>query len=1337
MAEPLKSRVQPTAPTEETGTGSGGWELVSQEPMGAPAPATGGWELVSQEPFVPGGGDFRPPEGPRPSPPISMGEPLGPPEPQQNMRGIVDRAVTGAKGTWGDTYTPMDMFRHGGIPGAVLEPTMRGIPAATSAIAGGVAGVAEHLGMSQANADRLQRDLDVLGNKVLPAVAPSGVSTRAPKAQEWQVVKQEPAPANIKVPTAEEYLKPIKLDLTHLTEYTDPATGERYISFAAKDETGQPRAKMDVMVTGDTLHLNDIRAIGPDGAELPPEAAKNIIGPKQMRGLLKQFREDFPEVKNILADRISGARTGGEYDVMKGKEINVSLPEWQLVSQEPMPRSGGAAATPPTFTQQQLQNLIQMAEQQAATMEKNAADPHHPAATRAHYAAQAQSLRAAIPQYQAQLNNLGHGGAGQPPLPPPGTPPTAGAPPPNLGPGITPTTTAEEAVLSRIGREPKAARYGTSDAYRDFVDNLHPFKKVMEGTAPVDTALNPYEQFRLTRGVGGKAEHMLKHGTFDFNTLEDVGPSFADIVKPVEGELQSFKAYLLAKSAVERHAQGIDTGVNHAAAQQVVRDGAMRFENTRKRLKTYQDQIVDYLVDAGMVDKNMADTFRTANQDYVPWYRVQDEAKSAPSAGGGFRTKKPIHKMEGSERQVYDPLESIIRNTQMFVTLAERNRANSTFVDWATTHKPGLVKRVQEARPIEVHGGEVEKFLSQMGVPPEMVGNLNNDSFSIFRNLHHKLDSDEIAIWRNGKRQVYRTEPELAKIIHGMDQPEIGLMTRLLAKPAQWLRAGVVLTPDYMARNFFRDQMNAAIQSKNGYVPVYDFMKGLGSYWRGGQDYRNWLKSGGAQSALVSLDRDYKGADFVWKYGDPRDHTLRAQTSNVVKKPLDALRALSESVDAATRIGEFARSTQGRTDAPSMMRGAMASRDVTQDFQRIGARQRGWNMVTAFHNAQIQGTDREFTNLLSKNAKRALPIIAGAVTVPSILLWYANHGDPRYETAPWWEKDLFWFYLPDDPKAPPFKFPKPFLVGMLFGSLPERILSSYFDGKPDAFNKFGKSIWGTMMPNMIPTALLPMIEQTFNKSIFLDRPLVPKSMTEGGGRVPPAQQYTNQTPEVMKLAGGAVSKIPGMEMSSMASPIVLQNYVRAYGGTMGNYGMQAADKALALVGGPTKPPGPTKSWAALPFIRAFTKEYPSANAQPISDFYENWDELQRRKNTMQTLSKVTGDNKKDIMYEQDAVKRLQAMERGMGAVRKEIKAIESDPVMHPDMKRDKIRDLWLEMVHMAKEGNRVMREMGEFGSSKPLETPSLQPGARHKTMGTWKALPPGSIIAKPKYGGPI
>lgn len=66
------------------------------------------------------------------------------------------------------------------------------------------------------------------------------------------------------------------------------------------------------------------------------------------------------------------------------------------------------------------------------------------------------------------------------------------------------------------------------------------------------------------------------------------------------------------------------------------------------------------------------------------------------------------------------------------------------------------------------------------------------------------------------------------------------------------------------------------------------------------------------------------------------------------------------------------------------------------------------------------------------------------ITLPSVLLWELNKDDPRYQELPQWQKDIFWIIPTKDTLI---KIPKPFELGILFGTVPERMLQWDYDKK--------------------------------------------------------------------------------------------------------------------------------------------------------------------------------------------------------------------------------------------------------------------------------------------------
>jgi hypothetical protein len=99
--------------------------------------------------------------------------------------------------------------------------------------------------------------------------------------------------------------------------------GEKY--FKAIDAEGNIAAEILIKISGETARIEDI--LNPNAFR---ENGVGTIGNSQLRGLLNQFRETHPDIKTITGKRVSGARMGGEYDLIgEPTEVSVHLRERQ------------------------------------------------------------------------------------------------------------------------------------------------------------------------------------------------------------------------------------------------------------------------------------------------------------------------------------------------------------------------------------------------------------------------------------------------------------------------------------------------------------------------------------------------------------------------------------------------------------------------------------------------------------------------------------------------------------------------------------------------------------------------------------------------------------------------------------------------------------------------------------------------------------------------------------------------------------------------------------------------------------------------------------------------
>lgn len=874
----------------------------------------------------------------------------------------------------------------------------------------------------------------------------------------------------------------------------------------------------------------------------------------------------------------------------------------------------------------------------------------------------------------------------------------------------------EDAVLSRMG-EPENNRSWIPSFNRLYTmvkDDLNPIREVRnilnEGNPALAAERDPYILARLTRGSYGKAEHMLEHATFDPISGTNVGKGLRQILDPVKDDLEGFRAYMLARRAVELDAQGIQTGIPIPEAHNVLHQGHNQYAPIFSEFRLYQKHLLDYLVKSGVVSREARDAMETAHKDYVPFYRLmEDSGQDTGHPGTSMRVRNPIQGIRGSERQILDPIESTIKNTYLYVSLADKNLALQALEDLAHSSPRGteyLEPVSKTVRPITVTPEETARAVNKM---PGAALTGTPDEFTIFRPNAFRPAPDEIAIFRDGQRHVYRTDPYLAAAVNGLDREAIGTLTKLIAAPARWLRAGATLSPEFIARNPIRDQFSAFVFSAlgRGYVPFYDFIKGLGSVLRKDEGYQSWLKSGGANSAMVSIDRNYV-ENLVQRMKDP---TFLGTVKNVAGSPMELLRATSELAENATRVGEHKR-LMARGETPQAA--GFASREITLDFQRIGSKMRAMNAIVAFFNAQAEGVDRAFRSLGTQPGRFLMTVGAG-ITLPSWYLWQANKDDPRMKEIPRWEKDLFWI-IPTDKwepvsekdakRAPPgytrqrqdgsweinngniWRVPKPFELGVIFGSVPERILDAYYQKDPNAFKGIGGTLKQAFIPNYYPQIALPAIEQFANRSLFTDRPLIPKYLQD----MMPQYQANPYTTDTAKLIGNFIAKIPGLQESSIASPIMVENYIRAWTGGLGKHALDGSDYILRTAGLVPSRVEPTPTNADRVLLKAFAVRFPEAGANSVQDFYEEYERRAKVKSTSRYLTKTGEAEQGQALLRDNVIATADTLHRAIGTQLKLVRDVYRNPKMSPEEKRKFIDLSYMQVIKMAQTGNLIFKQ---------------------------------------------
>lgn len=786
----------------------------------------------------------------------------------------------------------------------------------------------------------------------------------------------------------------------------------------------------------------------------------------------------------------------------------------------------------------------------------------------------------------------------------------------------------------------EAGKKAWSRLYTEGVDELHPLADVVAAVEnrigkKLPFSSNPFLNAWAARGWAGKAITLLQHGDPERGI-----PSLKSIFQKVgKDKLKDFSAFLVAlrekdiydfNSKLQKGEEGaaLKATMDPIDAGMTIRELAKKhpeFVEAAKDLYRFQQHLIDELVNAGMLSAKAAADMRKRWPHYVPFQRIVDGI-DAPSVGGKkfVNVGNTIQKFKGSSRDIVDPLESVISNTFRVVSAIERNKVGQSFVK--LSRMKGMGDLCEEVK----------------GTP--------------------KATDSTFYVWEDGKKKTYATSPELLKALKMTNEEGMSMLVKVLRVPAGFLRSGATLSPEFILRNPVRDMVSASLYSKHGFIPVWDTVRGLSLYLKKGKEYWDYMNSGAAQSSMVSLDRDYL-------HGQMRDLLKKKSVLSMCANPIEALRAFSEATEMATRLAEFDLAKNGYTGIGNRLFGkdrkplsnteaGIEARDVTLDFGRHGKSTQSLNQTIAFFNAAIQGTDKMIREFKAHPGQMTMKTFMG-ITVPSLVLWYLNKDDPRYQELPQWQKDIFWVIPGKDTL---YKIPKPFELGILFGTVPERMMQYMYDKEKGrngpGFKGLGVSIWSNLAPSFIPTGLLPAIEWISNYSFFMGRNIVPLSQS----KLPDRQQYGPYTSYLARKVGNSFN----------LSPRKIDNTIQDVGGNLAALGNSLIDQAAGL-----SETRPAKRASEMPGVRGFTAT-PYASSDSVQRLRDDFSQQEKLYNEFKmTKQKPEGyDGAKYMKYKA-------AMDSMNNTYRAERKIMESKR-LNSAQKRERIDRIKMQQTNIAR-----------------------------------------------------
>ena len=835
--------------------------------------------------------------------------------------------------------------------------------------------------------------------------------------------------------------------------------------------------------------------------------------------------------------------------------------------------------------------------------------------------------------------------------------------------------------------------------------------------------LNTYELLRLQEGMQGRSAHFIEFGTLDFKTLAENGPSLMSIVKPFvkdsKTETALFSTYLTNRHAVTLAKRGKESGVDIPNAEiflkkytnKKVKDpdtGKMiTYEQAAKKLDTYlQDGVLKYAFDGGLITKESYNAFREINKNYMPM------ARELPRPGeSGFikGSSNPFKRLKGSKVKIIDPLESIVKNTDYIVRMTELNKTKNDFINTvleAQKKDPEALswikKKKGNLKPITVQRKELEKFFDKETL--DKLSNKGVEELSIFRQEAVYPDGNSISLrnTKTGKYEVYEVGEDLVTAFRVMDNPSMNFVVKFLTAPTRFLRTGAIVTPDFALPNFFKDTMNATFLSKVPWIAIVDSIRGMFHVIfkdpkRATQAYKNFLKSGGAQSTLRSVDRTMFDADA---HAILNKGVMRNEYSTPI---LGQFRYATEISEEATRVGMLNKvlkvaKKKGLSERDALERAGFESRDLL-DYAKKGTAGARINKSVPFFNARIQGSVKAYEAARDRPTK-FLSMIGLTVVLPTYFAYMSNVKDDG-------ELDEDFKELPDYIRNNKYYtkvngkgvfFPKGFEVGTFFSNLTEKVLDYIRTNEKQEFMEYTKEflLEHSKGYTPIPTFARPFIENLFDYSIFREAPILPADAPKDMLNSYYSTEYTNPT---IKALAENLATIVGAD-NYFANPIYSENIYDSYFGSVGRMAKDAIN-AIAIKGGIIDDPiRPSDPLTKIPGIRVFQAKDVYGYSKSIKEFYSRTKKYKTIMNTVDYLDKIGNiegylKESKKVNFD---IKAVIGVEKGMKDVSEQIKVIYNakmkldGTLFTSEEKRDLIDDLYKKRIGLAQEGLTFLKD---------------------------------------------
>lgn len=827
----------------------------------------------------------------------------------------------------------------------------------------------------------------------------------------------------------------------------------------------------------------------------------------------------------------------------------------------------------------------------------------------------------------------------------------------------------EEQARETIAQKAKARTKATIDTLKTssfwqrmnegIFDGMSGIKQAEESVGITDPNQQGYVSARLASGLADVLHAVFNYGAPEWR--DGVVSRKADTKGMLEvfgmlgDDLNSWLAWMGANRAEKLMAEGREnnlTAADIAELKALANGKEQLFEQVRQEYNKINSAVITLAQEAGLISPEQRGGFD--EEWYVPFFRDMDidpemEGIAAmvqgPTSRKGIANQSAkIKELKGGKQSTKDLMENIIQR-------------QSTLIDAALKNKAML----------------------------EVVNNLDGTDYM------QAIDSPDIAalsqaelskigrvrVMHNGKAKAYAvSDPALLRgLLQINDAGSKSLFNRMARSAKRFLTAGITLSPDFIIKNFVRDATHAWMINKDDFKFGADSIKGIKKAFKEDELYRDLIFSGAAfqggyvhgadpEAAAQQIRRTLAAKGLGQGQIDSYVDSLVTKGSQL----FEMYRTASDKFENANRLSTFeAALTKGK----SKRQAAFEAKDL-MDYSLKGNFALIGTMIDMlpFFNARLQGMSKLVRAARAGDGDRVLKVLSANIAMKgikvaafSLALAAMNDDDERYQELPDWDKDANWhFFIGDDH----FRIPKPFELGILFGTLPERLFN-YGTGNQPA-SDLGKSVahalFNTLALNPIPQIALPMVEVMTNRSFFKGSAI--EGMADENKQA--EDRYNAYTSDVAKLIGEAFG----------TSPKKVEHVIKGYTGTLGGYVLGIADAAARQIMGVESADTPISRY---PVIKAFYQsDTPKTATKHQDEFYD----------ALETATQAYGSYKRaveegDVVRQQelkeDEAKSLSSrvhlsrVQRQLSQLSKQAEMVNNNQALSGAQKRDRLEDI--------------------------------------------------------------